>query len=83
MLFISLHQWPFFPGTGWYRRCGTGAGEGFTVNVPFPVRTTDGDYVHAFESVIEPIVAQFAPRGGADLGGTGQPRRRHAGCDAP
>ncbi len=62
VLFISLHQWPFFPGTGWYSECGAGAGEGFTVNVPFPVRTTDGDYVHAFEALIEPIVAQFAPQ---------------------
>jgi acetoin utilization deacetylase AcuC-like enzyme len=62
VLFISLHQWPFFPGTGWYSECGAGAGEGFTVNVPFPVRTTDGDYVHAFEALVEPIVAQFAPQ---------------------
>ena len=62
VLFISLHQWPFFPGTGWYSECGAGAGEGFTVNIPFPVRTTDGDYVHAFEALIEPIVAQFTPQ---------------------
>ena len=62
VLFISLHQWPFFPGTGWYSECGAGPGEGFTVNVPFPPRTSDGDYVHAFEALIEPIVAQFAPQ---------------------
>jgi acetoin utilization deacetylase AcuC-like enzyme len=62
VLFISLHQWPFFPGTGWYSETGAGPGEGFTVNVPFPAGTTDGDYVHAFEALIEPIVAQFAPQ---------------------
>jgi acetoin utilization deacetylase AcuC-like enzyme len=63
VLFVSLHQWPFFPGTGWYSETGAGAGEGFTVNVPFPAGSTDGDYVHAFRELIEPIVAQFAPQG--------------------
>ena len=62
VLFVSLHQWPFFPGTGWYSETGAGAGEGFTVNVPFPAGSTDGDYVHAFDELIEPIVAQFAPQ---------------------
>ena len=61
VLFVSLHQWPFFPGTGWYSEVGTGDGEGFTVNVPFPPRSTDGDYAHAFTELIEPIVAQFGP----------------------
>jgi acetoin utilization deacetylase AcuC-like enzyme len=61
VLFVSLHQWPFFPGTGWYTETGAGAGEGFTVNVPFPPGATDGDYAHAFIELIEPIVAQFAP----------------------
>ena len=62
VLFVSLHQWPFFPGTGWYSETGTGPGEGFTVNVPFPAGSGDGDYVHAFSELIEPIVAQFAPQ---------------------
>jgi acetoin utilization deacetylase AcuC-like enzyme len=32
------------------------------VNVPFPAGSTDGDYIHAFSELIEPIVAQFAPQ---------------------
>jgi len=62
VLFCSLHQWPFYPGTGWLDETGTGAGEGFTVNVPLPAGSQDGDYVHAFARLIEPIVTQFAPQ---------------------
>ena len=62
VLFVSLHQWPFYPGSGWYSETGAGAGEGFTVNVPLPAGSTDGDYLHAFDALIEPIVAQFGPQ---------------------
>ena len=61
VLFVSLHQWPLFPGTGWYSETGKGDGEGFTVNVPFPAGSTNGDYLCAFDELIEPIAAQFAP----------------------
>ena len=45
VLFVSTHQWPFYPGTGAADEVGTGAGDGFTVNVPLrapapPTRTT-------------------------------------------
>ena len=62
VLFASLHQWPFYPGSGWYGETGEGPGEGFTVNVPFPAGAADGDYIHAFEALIEPIAAQYAPQ---------------------
>jgi acetoin utilization deacetylase AcuC-like enzyme len=62
VLFCSLHQWPHYPGTGWFTECGAGAGEGYTVNVPLPAGCRDGDYDAAFARVLEPIVAQFAPQ---------------------
>jgi acetoin utilization deacetylase AcuC-like enzyme len=62
VLFCSLHQWPLYPGSGWFTESGDGEGEGFTVNVPLPVGSTDGDYVHALEDVVAPIVDQFAPQ---------------------
>jgi acetoin utilization deacetylase AcuC-like enzyme len=62
VLFVSLHQWPFYPGTGWFSETGEGAGEGFTVNVPLAPGAGDGDYVHAFEALVEPIVAQYEPQ---------------------
>jgi acetoin utilization deacetylase AcuC-like enzyme len=56
VLFVSLHQWPFWPGTG-----GPGTSDGSTVNVPLPAGSGDDDYLRAFEREVEPAVAAFAP----------------------
>jgi len=75
VLFVSLHQWPHYPGSGFFTECGEGEAEGRTVNVPLPAGSTDGDYAHAFETVVEPIVRQFAPQ--AILVSAGQDIHRH------
>ena len=62
VLYVSLHQWPLFPGTGAAEECGVGDGEGFTVNIPLPPGSVDGDFAHAFASLVEPIVDQYAPQ---------------------
>jgi acetoin utilization deacetylase AcuC-like enzyme len=62
VLYVSLHQWPLFPGTGWLDECGVGEGEGFTVNIPLSAGSGDGDVALVFAQVIEPIVAAFAPQ---------------------
>jgi acetoin utilization deacetylase AcuC-like enzyme len=62
VLFVSMHQWPHYPGSGFFTECGEGAGEGFTVNLPLPAGSGDTDYALAFEAVVEPIVKQFAPQ---------------------
>jgi acetoin utilization deacetylase AcuC-like enzyme len=62
VLFFSLHQWPLYPGSGWFTETGEGAGDGFTVNVPLPSGSGDGDYALAFERLIEPIVDRFKPQ---------------------
>ncbi len=41
VLFVSLHQWPLYPGSGWFDECGVGEGEGRTVNIPLPPGCTD------------------------------------------
>jgi acetoin utilization deacetylase AcuC-like enzyme len=56
ILFVSLHRWPFYPGTG-----GPGEGNETTVNVPLPGGCGDAEYVEAFERVVEPAVAAFEP----------------------
>jgi len=61
VLYISLHQFPFYPGTGWLDESGTGAGLGYTVNVPLPAGS-GGDAVHlAVEAVVEPVLGEFSP----------------------
>lgn len=61
VLFVSLHQWPLYPGTGRHTEVGAGRGEGFTVNVPLPPGTTGDVYLRAFDEIIAPRVAAFEP----------------------
>jgi acetoin utilization deacetylase AcuC-like enzyme len=61
VLYVSLHEFPFFPGTGWVTESGVGAGEGATVNIPLPGGTSSEDYRAAFARVAIPVVEQFAP----------------------
>jgi acetoin utilization deacetylase AcuC-like enzyme len=62
VLFASVHEWPHYPGSGFFTECGEGAGEGFTVNVPLPAGANDGDYEHVFDTVFDPIVRRFGPQ---------------------
>ena len=61
VLYVSTHQFPYYPGTGAADEMGRGAGRGFTVNLPLEVGAADEDYQTAFASVVVPAVRQFAP----------------------
>jgi len=56
VLFVSLHQWPFYPGSG-----GPGDGNETTVNVPLPAGSGDEDYLLAFDQLVVPAVGAFDP----------------------
>jgi acetoin utilization deacetylase AcuC-like enzyme len=56
VLYVSIHQWPIYPGTG-----GPGDGNETTVNVPLDGGSGDAEYFDAFERVVEPAVRAFAP----------------------
>ena len=56
VLFVSLHQWPFYPGSG-----GPEDQADTTLNVPMSAGSGDEQYVHAFEHTVEPAVARFDP----------------------
>ena len=61
VLYVSLHQWPFYPGTGAADQRGAGAGMGATVNVPVPAGIGEADYLELFDQVALPAVRSFAP----------------------
>jgi acetoin utilization deacetylase AcuC-like enzyme len=61
LLYVSTHQYPFYPGTGAASEVGSGTAAGRTLNVPLPAGCGDDEYVAAFETIIAPIAMQFRP----------------------
>ena len=61
VLFVSTHQFPFYPGTGSAGAAGRAGAGGFTVNVPIEAGATVGDYTHVFDRVIVPVLQAFEP----------------------
>ena len=61
VLYISTHQYPYYPGTGAAAETGRGAGSGFTVNLPFEAGAVDEDYQIAFSRIVVPVLRQFEP----------------------
>jgi len=56
VLFVSIHQWPFYPGSGGPDEQGE-----TTLNVPLPAGAGDEEYDRAFGNVVEPAVRAFEP----------------------
>jgi acetoin utilization deacetylase AcuC-like enzyme len=56
VLAVSLHQWPFYPGSG-----GPGTSDESTLNVPLHAGSGDAEYAVAFRDLVEPVVAAFDP----------------------
>jgi acetoin utilization deacetylase AcuC-like enzyme len=63
VLFISLHQDPrtCYPGTGYAHETGAGAGQGFTLNLPFDPGSGDADYLRVMERDVLPALDAFRP----------------------
>ena len=61
VLYVSTHQYPFYPGTGAAADVGRGKGAGFTLNVPLEAGSTDGDYNEVFKALVLPVIDQFRP----------------------
>jgi acetoin utilization deacetylase AcuC-like enzyme len=62
VLYVSLHQYPWYPGTGDATERGEGDGTGTTLNVPLPAETAEDAYERALAEVIEPAVEAFEPQ---------------------
>ena len=61
VLYLSVHEFPLFPGTGRIGEVGIAAGEGYTVNVPLSAGQYDAQYVRVFREVFEPVIRSYGP----------------------
>ncbi len=61
VLYFSSHQYPYYPGSGNFNEVGSGPGEGFTVNAPFPTGFGDAEYWRVYETVLKPIALEYRP----------------------
>jgi len=61
VLFVSIHQSPLYPGSGPASDTGSGAGEGYTVNLPVPGGSGDALWCSLVEHVVAPLAGEFAP----------------------
>jgi acetoin utilization deacetylase AcuC-like enzyme len=61
VMYVSTHQYPFYPGTGAAGEIGEGAGVGTTVNLPLPAGSGDAEYAAVFDEIIVPALRWFRP----------------------
>ena len=61
ILYLSFHQFPFYPGTGWLAEMGTGPTAGTTINLPLPAGTAGDLYRQAFPELVMPVLRAFDP----------------------
>jgi acetoin utilization deacetylase AcuC-like enzyme len=61
VLYVSTHQFPFYPGTGRLEETGAGEGAGATLNVPLPALAGDEAFVTVLEELILPVLERFGP----------------------
>ncbi len=61
VFYFSVHQYPFYPGTGSADERGAGQGEGFTLNVPLPAGSGDREFQQALSEKLVPAARQFQP----------------------
>jgi acetoin utilization deacetylase AcuC-like enzyme len=59
VLFVSVHESPLYPDSGYVHEIGRDAGKGFTINVPLPPGSGGADYAAAFRDVVEPALGAF------------------------
>jgi acetoin utilization deacetylase AcuC-like enzyme len=61
VLFVSSHQFPFYPGTGAASETGRGQGSGYTLNIPLTIGSRDEEIERLYEAQALPAVRRFAP----------------------
>jgi acetoin utilization deacetylase AcuC-like enzyme len=62
VMYISTHEYPFYPGSGSVEETGRGTARGTTVNIPLPAGCGDSEYIQVFEQIIIPAAQRFKPQ---------------------
>ena len=62
VMYISTHEYPFYPGTGSIEETGGRAAEGTNINIPLPAGCSDDEYLAVFEQIIVPAGKRFNPQ---------------------
>lgn len=61
VFFFSMHQYPWYPGTGSRGETGVGRGKNYTLNVPVKAQTRAGEQKRMFEAALNEIASNFKP----------------------
>ena len=61
VVYLSTHEFPFYPGTGWIDEAGKGEGEGSNINIPVPAGTAGDAYEEAWARIVMPVLRAVAP----------------------
>ena len=61
VLYLSSHQFPYFPGTGNFTEIGHGAGKHYTINMPQSSGFGDGDFMMLLDRVVAPVARAYQP----------------------
>jgi acetoin utilization deacetylase AcuC-like enzyme len=61
VLYVSIHQSPLYPGTGAADEVGSGAGEGYTINLPVPPGSGSDDFLSLVQNVVVPVGREYGP----------------------
>ncbi len=61
VLYVSIHQFPHYPGTGAVTETGAADGEGYTINVPLPPGSTDVEYRYVIGEILIPAMREYRP----------------------
>jgi len=62
VMYVSTHEYPFYPGTGGIEETGRGTAKGTKVNIPLPAGCGDSEYLEVFEQIIIPVAKRFKPQ---------------------
>ena len=61
VFYFSVHQFPYYPGSGAENETGEGEGEGYTFNMPMVAGSGDVEYIEAFQNIFYPVAYKFSP----------------------